>query len=181
MPQSKAPKPTLLVKAPDTKYVVPDEDHEIMISCRISKRVLRLVELSVDEAKKRLPLKTKTDYYRWSIEHGLKVMIPDLKNDRISAFHEQLENHRELLREQNLRRQVLGQMDDIRKEVALLESLNAQSEIPKFLRKEYRSIMAYPVTFWTNRVREQFETEYKDRIKRDRISVGPSDAEDEEE
>lgn len=169
------------IKVSPSKYHTPEERHEAHVNFRISDRLLRMVEEALIDARKITPLKTQTDFYRWAVQWGLKELLSDLKNNKLTELFHQFEAHQQILKDQYMREKHLEILESTRKEVHNLEALGAYSEVPRFLRKVEASINLDGPSYWTIRVREEFYREFGERLKADRISARPRDAEKDEE
>ena len=176
----KAPLP---IRPSVSKYQVPksEEKREVSIGCRITWREKRLLDIMMREAKDKLPWITESDFHYWCFLRGLGEATEVLKSERFTNLYKQLQMENELLKHAEERRRLLDMMKALRQEVDANDQLNAQAQVPPLLRKFEATLAAMEPTYWVQRMTKEFYRDYGQRLKSDRISPRPRDAEKEDE
>lgn len=178
--KSKAPSP-IRVSVAKFNTPHPEEARTVSIGTRITPREKRLMDIMMREAKGKLPWETESDFHYWCFHQGLKQSTETLKSERFTNQHKQMTMEYDLLDQAEERRKLLHMLKALRAEVEANDALNAQSQVPPLLRKFEANLLSMERSYWTERIKKEFYRDFGARLRSDRISPRPRDAEKEEE
>jgi hypothetical protein len=175
-------KKPLAIRSSVLEYTVPkpDADLEVPMTFRVSKQTKHLITLMLRDARDQLAWLTPADFLRWATHAGLGKVLADLKNKRLKNMFVAIESSLEVLREQEYQKAYLKLIQETRNQVKSLDDCGAQNQVPKMLREVKSKLDSMEPGFWPDKVKKQFEAEFGSRLRSDKISPRPRDAQKDE-